>query len=139
AQTGDKIAFTLTWTVPSPQNWHFLDSLHFRLFQNDQTALWLRFLEGPNTFSVYNESSRKFGPEFDAGSSNTLETNMAKVYLENFKVQGSGPTGPSVTLTMTISLKPSAAGQTWNLLLLAYDDDGNVQGFDPAGTLTVTK
>jgi hypothetical protein len=38
---------------------------------------------------------------------------------------------------MTISLKPSAAGKTWDLLLLAYDDEGNGQGFDEAGQLTV--
>jgi hypothetical protein len=57
--------------------------------------------------------------------------------MSDVAVHGSGPTGPSVTLTMTISLKPSAAGKTWDLLLLAYDDEGNGQGFDEAGQLTV--
>ena len=69
-----------------------LDSLHFRLFQNEEMALWLRFPEGPNTFSVHNEKKGSFGPEFEAGHPNTLETNSAKVYLENCKVEGSGAT-----------------------------------------------
>ena len=50
---------------------------------------------------------------------------------------GSGPTGPSVSLTLPLQVLPAASGRTFTLEVRATDDAGAVQGFEPAGTLTV--
>jgi hypothetical protein len=60
----------------------------------------------------------------------------ATLNLHDSRVQGSGPTGPSVTLTLDVSFKPPAAGLSYLVEVLATDDAGHEQ-IQPAGTLTV--
>ncbi len=134
---GEKIVYTLTWTHPI--RWRLLDTLHLRFVSGDQEALFIRYQEASNTFSLWNPDSNSFGPQFEPGRNNVLETNMAKFYLDEAQVNGTGPLGPSVTFTLVISFKPQVAGRTWNALFFVSDDNGNLQGYEPKGQVTVTK
>jgi hypothetical protein len=57
--------------------------------------------------------------------------------LADTTVVGSGPTGHSVTLTLRLRLAPQTPAGDYHVELLATDDHGNAQGFDPAGVLRV--
>ena len=56
--------------------------------------------------------------------------------VHDSSVQGSGPTGPSVTLTLDTSFKHRAAGRSYLVEVLATDSAGHEQ-IEAAGTLTV--
>lgn len=51
---------------------------------------------------------------------------------------GSGPTGPSVTLTLSLSFKRRAPGHTYLVEVAAADDLGNRDDFVQTGTLRGT-
>jgi hypothetical protein len=109
-------------------------------FADDQgTALWIRFQEvpgSPGTFAVVDPKNGKVGPSFAPGRPNRLESNAATLYLSDTSVDG--PPGNRVTLRLALSFKPSAAGHTYDFLVLATDDAGETQGFHRAGSVTVT-
>jgi hypothetical protein len=132
---GERMNFSLTWT--HPERWRLLQTIDFRISDDDGAILWLRFDEPSNTFSVLNSASGNFGQGVAPGSPQRFETNAATLYLEDSAVQGSGPTGPSVKLTYSVSFKPKAAGRTYRVEVFATDDFGNQQGFDQVGTLRV--
>ena len=46
--------------------------------------------------------------------------------------------GQTVTIDFSLSFKPQAAGQTFSVEAFAIDDDGNQQGFESVGTITVS-
>lgn len=48
-------------------------------------------------------------------------------------------TRPSATVRPSLSFKPRAAGRTVRVELLVRDDFGNIQGFDPVGTIVVAR
>ena len=61
----------------------------------------------------------------------------ARLDLGGTSVVGSGPSGPSVTLTLDLGLKANAKGHTFQVEVAAADDLGHQDPFTPAGTLTV--
>jgi len=133
---GSHIDYAYTWT--HPQNWHLLDQVHLRFVDEYyQTIFWVRFEEGSNTFAVYDASIGDFGPPLTPGSSGTVETPYANLYLSDSTFTGSGPTGPSVLLNYDLSFNAAAAGHTYQVLIMATDDDGVQEGFDPGGFLNV--
>jgi len=135
-KVGDKLVLELNWA--HPENWRKLNEAILRLTGSGSTdSLQIRYLEAPNTFSFYNDDAGKFGPAFEPGAQNVLETNEAKFYLEETAVQGSGPTGKSVKLRLVISFKPKAAGKTLDALFFVSDDNGDIQGYEPLGKITV--
>jgi hypothetical protein len=133
----EQVLYTFTWTVPEPLNWHDLKSIELRIRDDVETILRLKFDEASNTFRLFNEATGKFGPAFPAGHPNRLQTSQATFYLAGASIIGSDPTGPSVTLQLPLSFKPSAAGHTFNVEVRASDDEGNEPNFEQAGTLTV--
>jgi uncharacterized repeat protein (TIGR01451 family)/CSLREA domain-containing protein len=136
---GERLAYELTWTVPPPRGWRSLDSLDLRFLDDRGTALWVRFQEitgSPGVFSVVDPRNGRAGPSFAPGSPSRLESTFSIVYLEGSSVDG--PPGPSVTVTLMLSFKPHAAGRTYDVLVGATDDGGEVQGFHRAGAVTVT-
>lgn len=66
-----------------------------------------------------------------------LESDTATLDLAESQVQGSGPAGKEVTLTLAVRLKQPAAGKVYAVTLLAGDDTGNLQGPNQAGTLAI--
>ena len=137
---GERIACRLTWTVPAPRGWRSLDTLQLRLVDGGETALWVRFDEvagTPGLFSVVNSTNAKVGPGFAPGRHNRLEGELASVDLAESAVDGAP--GRRVTLTLALGFKPLAAGHTYDVLVAATDDAGEVQGFHRAGTITVNR
>jgi hypothetical protein len=132
-----RVNYVFSWTVPEPLNWHDLGSLQFRIRDGEETILWLKFDEATNQFSLFKEGKEEFGHGFPAGSSNRLETPEATVHLAESSVQGSGPTGPSVALNLSLSFKPKVAGRTLRVEVAATDDHGTQSVFEEADVLTV--
>jgi hypothetical protein len=67
-----------------------------------------------------------------------LEAPNAVLYLENTSVVAAGPTSPTVTLNLSLGLKPQTAGQIYPVEVAAADDFGNETGFLQAGMLSVS-
>ena len=137
--------YLFTWTVPEPRGWHDLQSLELRIRDGAHTVLWIDWDEATNTVSLFNQASGKFGPAFEPGSANVLQSAQASLYLAELTVKavnsvlGTGPTSPSVQLTLPLSFKPSAAGRTLIVEVAASDHLGHQDPFVQAGTLTVTE
>jgi CSLREA domain-containing protein len=136
-QVGDRLTSDFIWTVPAPSNWHDLSGLDFRLQDASGIALWVHWDEASNTFTLVDPATGDTGPTFVAGSANQLEGAAATLFLAESSVQGSGPTGPSVTLRLRLGFTAAAAGHTFAVEVLGADDQGTVQGFETAGTLHV--
>jgi hypothetical protein len=133
----EPLTYTVTWAVPPPLNWHDLASVQLRFSDADGIALWVRFDGTEGTLALLNSEGRQVGPAFRAGRPGRLESRNGTLHLRDSGVQGSGPTGPSVTLTLDVSFKPPAAGRTYLVEVLATDSAGHEQ-IEAAGTLTVT-
>ena len=136
---GDEVTYVLKWTVPEFENWHDLRTVEVRFRDPARTVLWVRFDEDSNTFSVVNPASGHIGPGGTPGSPSTLGNAAGTLHLAQSSVQGSGPEGPSVVLTLPFDFKPPAGGRTYDVQVKASDDAGNDPGFERAGTLTVTR
>jgi hypothetical protein len=140
AHAGERITYSLAWTVPAPLGWRSLDTLQVRFVDREQTALWIRFQEipgSPGVFSVVDPETGEVGPSFAPGSRNKLEGDAAKLDLAKTSVDG--PPGSRVTLQLTVSFKGRAARHSYDVQVLATDDSGETQGFHRAGTVTVTR
>jgi len=105
----ERLDYAFTWTVPAPLNWHDLEFLQLRLRDGADVILWVRFDEASRTFSLFNEATGQFESGSAAGSPSRLQTPHATLYLADTSVVGSGPTGPSVTLNLSLSFEPQAA------------------------------
>jgi len=134
-EVGERVNLALTWT--HPERWRLLDTIDFRVIDDQGSVMWVRFSEPANTFSLFNPISGTFGNPVIPGSPQPFETNAATMYVEGSRVQGSGPTGPSVVMTYSLSFKPQAAGRVFRVEAFATDDVGHQQGFDLVGTVTV--
>jgi hypothetical protein len=136
-QAGDRVTYTLAWT--HPENWHDLDALNLRLTNDLGTLAWVRWDEAENSFRLLDPRTGQFGRAGSPGSHGMLETPVAALDLADSTVTGSGPDGQAVTLTLRLRLKPHAPAGAYRVELLATDDRGNAQGFEPAGTLRVAR
>lgn len=137
---GELLTYELTWTVPSPRGWRSLRTLELAFLDDEGTALWVRFEEvaaAPGLFGLVNPNNGNAGPAFAPGSPNPLESNVAAIFLAETSVDG--PPGRRVTLTLTLSFKPHAADHSYDVLVGATDDAGEVQGFHRAGTVALTR
>ncbi len=159
-QADERIVYTLDWTVPDNEVWRNLKTIDLRL-RDHQTALWLRWDEASNRFSLCRrvDGDEDEGDKADAqaaaraadrrpvlcgagalpGSASVLETPFARLHLADSTVAGSGPTGQRVTLQLALSLKTAAAGHDWRVELAAADDFGNQDAFVQASSLAVSK
>ncbi len=135
---GDHVTYTFAWTVPEGEGWRTLDDLQLLIGNEQDVALVLRFQEvdgSPGTFGLLRPTTGTLGPTFPPGSPNRLETNAATVHLAGSFIDG--PPGRTITLTLDVSFKPKAAGNTYGVDVLAEDHAGTAQGFAHAGTVTV--
>lgn len=134
--TGARATWTLTWN--HPRNWHALDDLHFRILdEKGRVVAWVRWDERSNTFSVYNMRTGQFGRSLALGSRRSLPMRGATLELSRSSVVGSGPQGLSVTLTISLKFNRRAPAGNYHIELLATDDRGFSQGFEPAGILII--
>jgi hypothetical protein len=133
---GERLPYDFSWTVPSG-SWRQLDSLELRIGDNG-SLLWLRFDESTRTFSLRNPATGEFGPPFAGGSANVLTSGAATLYLSESGFVTAGPTSPEVTLRLSLGFQPRAIGSDYPVEVRATNDDGQVEGFVRAATLTIT-
>ena len=165
ARIGETVDYTLDWTVPDNLVWRNLKSLDFRLRDHHRTALWLRWDEASNRFSLCSsvagrdnhadddndegddrrgalaraDQQRRVvcGPGELPGTGAILATPFALVHMSQTAVVGSGPTGQRVTLKLSLQMLERSAGHTYRVGLAAADDFGNEDPFVRAATLVV--
>lgn len=143
------VIYTVVWTVPEGEVWRDLSTIDFRI-RGGKTALWIRWDEPSNTFSLC-ERVRGRDDDDDGdrhvacgagaapGSAFVLEGERAQLHLAYTSAVGSGPTGPSVTLQLGIVFTDKAEGHTWNVELGATDDFGQRDRLGEAGTVRVIR
>jgi hypothetical protein len=144
---GDRVDFALTWTVPADRIWRNLQTLDFRLRRGNHSAIWLRWEMVGDIFRLC-ESIGQPGqghaedrivtcrPGFAAGSPEVHETPEVRLYLAGTRVVGSGPTGQSVTLHLSLEFH-AAAGHSYVVELAATDDLGQSDEFVEASSVLV--
>ncbi|MFN8442813.1 MAG: choice-of-anchor Q domain-containing protein [Caldilineaceae bacterium] len=139
----ETVTLTLTWTHPT--RWRDLNQVDVQLRHEEEMPLWVRFTEGvtetagistTNGLALYNSDGSLAGVGMP-GELTLLESDLATLDLAQSHVQGSGPDGKEVSLTLAVSLKDAAANRVYTVTLLANSDDGTQQGPNDAGTLAV--
>jgi Bacterial Ig domain len=133
-RVGERLNYGLVWT--HPQQWRKLETIDLRISDNQGIIFQLHWNEPTNSFNLTNPETGEAGPLFRPGDPNRLETPAATLYLGESAVIGSGPTGHSVLLDLSLGFKPQAAGRTYRVEAFATDDFGNHQVV-PVGRLTV--
>jgi hypothetical protein len=78
-----------------------------------------------------------FGTGVTPGSEPELATADGVLHVAESTVEGSGPTGANVTMTLVLRVAPQAAGRTYGLSLQARGDNGQQQTAELAGILRV--
>ena len=151
---GERLNYTLDWTVPANEVWRNLTSIDLRLRGAHDTALWLRWDEASNLISLCQRASNRGGRNDDdeppsqaavcsagalPGSGTVLATPLALLHLGSSSVTGSGPQGQQVRLVLAITLIGKAAGHDYKLELAAADDFGNRDRFTRAGAVSVQR
>jgi hypothetical protein len=131
----DKLA--ITWTVPSG-SWHLLDDIQLRLLAADGTRIKVKWNQAANTLSLYDNITHKFGPPKQIGSSAILSDKFVHVHLATSSVKATGPTSPTVTLTIDLRFTAAASGKTFVLAVDASDDFGHRSAFVDAGSIVVS-
>jgi hypothetical protein len=132
-----RLGYEFTWTVPQGEVWRDLQTLDLRIGDEEDPLLWVRFTEADGSLALIDPATGEVDRSGSPDTHRRLQTRNATVHLAESQVVGSGPTGDSVTLELSLSFKPKAAGRTYPVEVRAVDDDGNEHDFEPAGTLTV--
>ncbi len=148
-QVDEHQAYSVTWTMPEGQVWRDLRTIDMRIGDNDTTALWVRWDEPSNRFSLCSQDKRPAGKSdrdkrteprcsmaVEPGWPGVLETPYARLHLAETSVEGSGATGREVTLTMGISFKPAAVGDQ-KIELAASNDLGKADPFTRVSSVRV--
>jgi hypothetical protein len=136
-RTDHRMGYEFTWTVPEGQVWRDLQTMDLRIGDEEDPLLWVRFNEADGSLAVIDAATGEVDHRGRPDTRRRLHTSKATVYLAESLVQGSGPTGNSVTLGLSLSFKRSAAGRTYPVEVRAVDDENNEHDFEPAGTLTI--
>jgi NHL repeat len=151
---GDTVLYSIVWTVPEGAVWRDLRTIDFRIRDKKKTALWLRWDETTDLFTLLN--TPKNGKKGDEevvnairshgivvgdlpGSNVVLEGARAELDLAESSVVGSGPTGKTVTLNLAVRFLDKAEGRSFELELAATDDFLNEDEFIQAGKVEVKR
>jgi hypothetical protein len=108
SEVGDETTFQLTWTVPAGKVWRDLDHLDLKLTdKSGSVGLLARFYVGrtandPSTFAVLDANGNVNGEGVAGG---TIETSTFALDLAKSSFQGSGTTGPTVTIDFAVRFK----------------------------------
>jgi hypothetical protein len=132
-----RFTHAFSWTVPAPLNWHDLEDIRFRILDGSDVVLSLYFDEASRTFALFDEATGKFSQAYEAGENQRLQTPNATVFVRDCAVVADGPTSPTVTLYLNMSLKQQLSGRRLAVEVAASDDLGNHEPFVDAGTIDV--
>ena len=150
-EVGTPTTFTLTWTVPSGKVWRDLGYVELKLADEDRVGLWARFIPGlPNSaftllaFTLL-DSNGNIVAEGVPGTQALLDSPSATLDLGSSRFEGTGPTGPTVTVNFVVGFKPGAAGngvssnatRVYDVYISAADLSGNVQAPEKVGSWAV--
>ena len=128
-----------------PVRWRDLNSVEVQLRSDEALGARIAFTEGVSNIAgvevsdgltLYNSDGTVAGVGLP-GQADVLESDTALLDLAASSLEGSGPTGQSVSLALAVRLKESAAGRVYTTTLLASDDEGRIQGPHDTGTLAV--
>lgn len=153
AVVGESTRLTLTWT--HPVRWRDLDTVDLQWRGVDAAGqatlpLWVRLTEGvmasdgvtvtntvTNGVTLFDSAGAVAGVGA-TGANGVLESDTATLDLAHSRVIGTGPEGQSVTLILALRLKETVASGVYTTTVLASDDNGELQGPDAIGTLTIS-
>ena len=129
--------YSFAWTVPNGRSWRTLQTLQLRIRDGAAVVIDVIFDVASNTFSLRDEATGWPGPAAAPGSSRTLATRRALLRMSDTEVVAAGPTASTVTLNLSLDLKPLTIRRSLAVEVSALDDRGNATGFVPAGTLMI--
>lgn len=132
---GETVVYKLDWV--HPDRWRVLDTLHLRLVNDEGVAIWARFRESGEDLMLGLLGDDGTFVEGRAGEPRMLTSSAGSLDLSKSAVQGSGPDGPSVSVTFALVPSEATRGQVFRVELLATDDLGHAQGFEPAGEIAI--
>jgi hypothetical protein len=141
SEPGELATFQVTWSVPSGKSWRDLQSLDLQFLNDSGHGLRARFLvDEVSTFALLDADGNIVAVGVP-GSPGVLESDAGTLDLAQSSFQGTGPTGPSVTVTFAISFKASGVRQHGTQLnnaeLTATDVAGAIQGREDFGSWRV--
>ncbi len=137
ASVHERVDLAFSWTVPSPLNWHDLETLKLRIKDGTTTIMSIAFDEATRTFAVREDDSDDPGKFYPEGSQHLAQTRGAVLHLKGTEVVASGPTSPTVTLRLPVSFKPRVAGALLSVEVAATDDAGIEGDYEAAATIDV--
>jgi hypothetical protein len=130
---GARVALTLHWL--HPEDWRLLDTTDLRLRAGQDILAWIRFDEAANTFSLVDPATGTPGPGVAPATDNDLAAAAATIFVrDSFWIE---PTVDHLDITWTMAFPAAAAGRVYRVETAATDDFGNVQPFEPIGTVAV--
>lgn len=141
-RVGDVQRFVTTCT--DVRGWHDLRTLDFSLRRGrgagagEPEPLHLQFDEKAGLMRLYDPQTGSWR-EGVPGSNGLLSTRYADLRLAGSSIVGSGPTGPTVTLTWEVVFKPPAAGRSWQQYLQTVDDFGGTLGLQKVGSFSILR
>jgi hypothetical protein len=133
-EPGLPLALTLHWV--HPEAWRQLNTVDLRLRDAGGVIVWIRFDELSNTFSLVDADTGAAGPGYEPHSDVQLATQAATVFL--FDSGWMSPEEHQVDITWSFVFDAAAAGGVYTVETAATDDRGNVQDFEPIGTVSVS-
>jgi photosystem II stability/assembly factor-like uncharacterized protein len=147
SEAGDRTAFMHTWTVPIPHVWRDLQYVELKMVdQYGVVGLWARFIPGnPTSVFALLDANGNIVSEGAPGTEGVLDSPIATLDLSQSSFQGTGPTGPGVTVNFVVSFKDSQVGQgvsqnaehVYNVEIAAANVNGVVQTPEKVGSWAV--
>ena len=123
ASAGGSIEYVAGWEVTEPLVWRDIDeALIVFTDEADETSF----------FVVTLQEREGDGSTLSAGDSPLISLDAGAS-----RIQGSGPDGRTVTLTLNLTFGPEAAGRTFIVSMLVRTDSGDTQVIDGLGAITV--
>jgi len=135
AEADQWVDYEVTWT--HPRNWNLLDTIDLRFSDETGTVLWLRFHQETKRIDLYDGELEAFQTGANAGQWHVLSNLVAGVNLAQSTVTTSGVEGRVVSLRLPLRFGARLSCARLQVELLATDDDGQAQGWDPAGTIEI--
>lgn len=136
---GERAAYELTWEVPEGRVWRDLASIDLRIGDARGSAIWLRWFEDGDTFCLV---ERTDGPCLDSaqpGAGEVLSGPLARLHLWDTVVTGSGATGRTVTLRLSLVFGADAKQRKLTAEAAATDDFGRADPFASVGSIKLKR
>ncbi|HXG64953.1 MAG TPA: hypothetical protein VNO70_07580, partial [Blastocatellia bacterium] len=135
------MAQNFTTTCSYPTGWRNIRTIDFKMAMghgpedDEPLALWVQFDQDANLIRCYDPDTREWS-EGAPGSNTVLSSRFAELRLADARVQGSGPTGPTVEITWAVVFRDAARGRLEQYLRVGDDFEANTS-WDKVGVWRV--